>query len=207
MSRIACYIDGFNLYHGIKEHSKTRIYRWVDLWSLTASFVVAADTLSSVKYYTSLPPWSQAKQRRHETYIAALESKGIKTVRGRFQRDEKICGGSCKELFLTYTEKLTDVHIATSLLVDGFRDEFDIAYLMSGDADLAPAIQALKIIAPDKKVKVLFPPRRHSTELEQVAWRSDPIGWKKIRDHQLPDTITIGNRTIQRPNEWALPAL
>src|SRR5829696_9188995 len=38
MSKVACYIDGFNLYHSIDELRKPHL-KWVNLWALAESFV------------------------------------------------------------------------------------------------------------------------------------------------------------------------
>jgi hypothetical protein len=106
-------------------------------------------------------------------------------------------------LYSFYVEKLTDVNIATELLADAVTGRFDWAYLLSGDADQAPTIRKVRQLAPTKKVHVIFPPRRTSMELQQLADSClGEIGYRKIRAHQFPDTIVHGNRTIQKPAKW-----
>lgn len=202
MSRVICYVDGFNLYHGLHDDAKAKPYRWLNLWTLAESKLLPGHQLQGVVYFTSVPPWNNAKAGRHRTYIDALKHHGVEVVEGRFQSDPATCRGACKETFPFYSEKLTDVHIATRILVDAHSNQFDWAYLISGDADQAPAIRALRKIAPAKCVCVLFPPRRHSAELLKVADRHDSLGWKAFRDCQLPDTIRIGSRFIRRPMRW-----
>jgi uncharacterized LabA/DUF88 family protein len=154
-------------------------------------------------YFTSVPSWNPGKVRRHRTYIDALKTVGVEVVEGRFQRDEKLCQASCGQLFPFYTEKLTDVHIATAILRDGVKDKFDWAYLMSGDADQAPTIRTLREMAPTKKVHLILPPRRTSAELQQLADATiGPLGYRDLKGHVFPDQITIGNRIIQKPTEW-----
>jgi uncharacterized LabA/DUF88 family protein len=200
--RVTFYVDGFNLYHGLKEHSKARAYRWLNLWTFAQGHLSANQTLDRVIYFTSVPPWSQAKAARHERYIAALESAGVEVVRGRFQRDETTCFGSCGELFYRYTEKLTDVLIATALVQDGVEGRYDCAYLVSGDADQAPAVRTLRKMAPRAKVHVLFPPRRHSAELTQVAHACTPLGYRDFKPYQFPDVLNVRGRVIERPTSW-----
>ena len=48
------------------------------------------------------------------------------------------------------TEKKADVYLATDMVDLCHRDEFDVAYVISGDADLAPAVDIL--VREGKKV-------------------------------------------------------
>ncbi|MHB0949185.1 MAG: NYN domain-containing protein [Gemmatimonadaceae bacterium] len=200
--RVVCYVDGFNLYHGLKQHSKTRAYRWLNLWSLTEDLLLPGQRLERVIFFTSLPPWSNAKRARHERYIAALESVGVEIVRGRFQKDESMCLADCGKLYVNYVEKLTDVHISTTILRDGVEGKFDWAYLISGDADQSPTIRTLRAMAPTRKVRVIFPPRRHATELEIVADSTAHLHPQVIKRNQLPQRIIVGARVIEKPDTW-----
>lgn len=200
--RVTCYVDGFNLYHALEEHTTARAYRWLNLWSFAESQLLPGHSLERVIYFTSLPPWSNSKQARHERYIAALSSVKVETVLGRFQKDEAFCLATCQEMFYRYNEKLTDVHIATKMLEDAVRGNIDWAYLVSGDADQAPAIRVMRRIAPEVKSLVLFPPRRNSTELRDVANRHVNLGSKAFRHHLLPDRLTVRGRIIDKPANW-----
>lgn len=202
--RATFYVDGFNLYHGLKEHSKARAYRWLNLWALSDSLLLPGHRLERVLYFTSLPPWNDQKIARHQVYIDALKSVGVTVVEGRFQKDTRVCFATCRLPFDVYVEKLTDVNIATRMIEDAVLDRTDWIYLMTGDADQAPAIRTLRTLAPEKGVRVIFPPRRHSTELEKVA--NDylgPLVHRKIKPHVLPDTITLPDgRKIHKPANW-----
>jgi uncharacterized LabA/DUF88 family protein len=201
--RVTVYVDGFNLYHGLKEHSKARAYRWLNLWSFAESILLPGHQLTNVLYFTSLPPWNQQKMARHQVYLDALQSVGVTVIKGRFQRDSRNCFATCKELFDVYVEKLTDVNISTRMLEDAVLDRIDWAYLISGDADQVPTIRALRTIAPQKVVRVIFPPRRHSIELEQVSQYHLPLGHRALKRHLLPDPITLPNgRTLRKPDTW-----
>jgi uncharacterized LabA/DUF88 family protein len=59
--------------------------------------------------------------------------------------------------------EMTDVNIATELLMDAFNDRFDLALVISGDSDLVPPILALKQKFTGKRVVVR--PRRWSKNL------------------------------------------
>jgi uncharacterized LabA/DUF88 family protein len=201
--RATFYVDGFNLYHGLKEHTKARAYRWLNLRSLADSLVMPGHVVTRVIYFTSIPPWNVGKIRRHRTYIDALKTVGVEIVEGRFQRDQKLCQASCGQLFDFYSEKLTDVHIATSLIRDGVAGTFDWAYLVSGDADQAPAIKILREMAPTRRVHLVLPPRRDSQDLRKLADAcTGPLSHRTVKPHVFPDQITVGSRIIQKPAEW-----
>ena len=55
------------------------------------------------------------------------------------------------------------------MVVDAFRDRWEVAFLVSGDADLVPPIKAILAEFPQKRVFVIHPPCRTSTELKQAA--------------------------------------
>lgn len=202
--RTTVYVDGFNLYHGLKEHSKARAYRWLNLRSLSEAILLPGHHLERVVYFTSLPPWNQQKIARHQVYMDALGSVGVEIVKGRFQRDTQKCFADCQSLFDVYVEKLTDVNIATRMIEDAVLDRTDWIYLMTGDADQAPAIRTLRTLVPQKGIRVIFPPRRRSTELERMADHPlGPLGYRDLKDHLLPQTITLATgRTIHKPDTW-----
>lgn len=203
MKRVRAYIDGFNLYHGIKEHTKARAFRWVDLRALAEHFLAAGETLDEVLYYTTIPPWHPGKARRHQLYLDALGVHGVSVRLGRFQPELKTCYGTCGEIFTAYTEKLTDVNLATELLADAFLDKFDVAILVSGDADQVPTLETVRRVAPRKQIRVVFPPRRGRADLQRVAHDCPgEIGYRTLKANQLPDRIELPGRTIDRPEGW-----
>lgn len=98
---------------------------------------------------------------------------------------------------------MTDVRIAVELMRDAYDDAFDVALLISGDSDLAPAVEAVKAGRPGKRVIVAFPPDRESKKLESVASASFRIGRKKLVDSQLPDEVPKPDGFIlRRPAKW-----
>ncbi len=71
MKRAICYIDGFNLYHSISELQMPHL-KWLDLWTLSQSFMTSGEDLRAVVYFTAIADWNPDKARRHRKYIAAL---------------------------------------------------------------------------------------------------------------------------------------
>jgi hypothetical protein len=59
--RVACYIDGFNLYHAIADLGKPHL-KWVDLFALAQSLCRAEETLVKVAYFSAYATWLFAVQ-------------------------------------------------------------------------------------------------------------------------------------------------
>ena len=98
---------------------------------------------------------------------------------------------------------MTDVNIATQMLIDAYQDKFDMAMLISGDSDLVPPIKAIHTLFAQKRVFVAFPPKRHNSSVALNAKGSIIIGRKKLVDSQLPDKLTKKDGFILRkPSGW-----
>ena len=50
---VTVYIDGFNLYHGLKSQYKNK-YLWLNLLELSKKLIRSPQELVKVKYFTSL---------------------------------------------------------------------------------------------------------------------------------------------------------
>lgn len=99
---------------------------------------------------------------------------------------------------------MTDVNIATHLLVDAYQDKYDMAMLISGDSDLVPPIKAVHENFPAKRGFVAFPPKRHNNTVALVAKGSLIVGRKKLTESQFPQTIqkAADGFILNKPAEW-----
>jgi len=98
---------------------------------------------------------------------------------------------------------MTDVNIATELLMDAFHDKFDIAYIVFGDSDLAPPIIAIREHFKTKSVYVAFPPNRFSQHLATDATGFFRINEPMLRGSQMPDEIDLpSGKKLCRPPQW-----
>jgi hypothetical protein len=92
MDRVVAYIDGFNLYFGMKaEHG--RKYLWLDLQALVEGLLLPNQGLREVQYFTARVRDDPAGERRQAAYIDALAShcqKG-RRIDGRFQEKARGC--------------------------------------------------------------------------------------------------------------------
>src|SRR3989338_1426317 len=167
MTKVICFIDGFNLYHALDDHPEWHKYKWLNLRKLTQCFVTTQDSVEDVYFFTAVTRWSLEKTQRHENYIKALESKGIKTVLGRFASRDIKCF-YCGRTFQKIEEKQTDVNIAIKMLELAHANAYDVALLISADSDLGASIEAVRKAFPDKQIKMIIPIGRHAKYLKSI---------------------------------------
>ncbi len=72
MTRVAFFIDGFNLYHAMIGDAELLKTKWLDLSKLGQSLLSRDQELVGVYYFTAYPPWDANKQKRHMTYERSL---------------------------------------------------------------------------------------------------------------------------------------
>ena len=201
--RVICYIDGFNLYFGLKESHFER-YLWLDVGALAQSLLRPDQVLVAAKYFTARISGPPDKQTRQATYLAALhEHTRCPIIEGRYQ-DVRVECRKCHGVWVQHQEKATDVNIAVEMLTDAMADAFDAALLVSGDADLIPAIAAVRKPPQSKRVVCAFPPNRTSAEIARVNPVCFTIGRKKLATSQMPVSVTVAatGAVLSRPPSW-----
>jgi uncharacterized LabA/DUF88 family protein len=199
--RVAAYIDGFNLYFGIREEGRRHL--WLDLEGLVQNLLKPHQQLVAVRYFTARVRNDPPAEQRQQTYLNALaaHSSMLDIRQGRFQQKSKTCH-SCRSSWYEYEEKETDVSLSVSLLEDGVNKLFDTALIISADSDMSPAIRALRRLVPGVRVIAALPPNRRSFGLKAVCDAAIPIGMAKVRQSQLPNTVQAGSHTLLRPSHW-----
>jgi len=199
--KVIAYIDGFNLYFGIVE-AGFNFCKWLNLKLLVENLLKPNQELIEVKYFTSRVSNNPDKQKRQSLYIDALESIGIKIIYFNYQDGKVICK-RCGHIWKSAKEKMTDVNIATSIIIDAYKNKYDIAMLISGDTDLIPPIREVYSIFKDKRVLIAFPPKRHNKVLAIAAKGSFVIGRKKLVESQLEEEmISLTGYKIIIPSTW-----
>ena len=199
--RTIFFIDGFNVYHAIK-NSRFNKYKWLDYWELSKKFIGKKDELKGVLYFTAYSVWDNEKIKRHKRLVLANRDQGVDVIFGRFRRVTKNCR-QCRKKYQTFEEKRTDVNIAIHLLTNAYKDNYDKAVLISGDSDIIPAVQAVKQAFPEKEISLVIPVGGKAHELAQVIGSSVRMKEVHLRTSQLPNTVTLKNGVVlQRPGEW-----
>ena len=185
------------------------------------------NTIQHIKYFTAhiqaRPGEPPQKPQRQLTYLRALRTvPGLTVHLGQFlshsrrmPRARPAPGGS-KTVEVIYTEeKGSDVNLATHLLVDGFRKEYELAIVVTNDSDLAYPVSVVRrelklrvrviapVLIPDPRPgRAELPPRRTSVELKRAAnfvWTMDPA---TLAACQFPTTLTDAVGTFRKPATW-----
>lgn len=203
--RVITYVDGFNLYFGLKDKGWKRYY-WLNPLLLAENLLKPCQELVALKYFTARitpPPRDPDKSRRQATWLEAVESLPKTTVYYGHYLPKQVKCRRCGASWVSPEEKMTDVNIAVQLMCDADDDAFDVALLISADSDLAPPVEAIRHRFPQKQVIAIAPPERQSKKLESVASAALRLGRKKIQDSQFPDEYAKPNGfTLRRPPTW-----
>lgn len=145
MKRVSVFIDGLNVRNRLQE------CRWEEFFDVgfMARQLAGPRHLVDALYYHPQPNHEQLGPTRYANERAYLERvrKDVLAPSGAYMAkrmrhcDGKIapvCDG--KEI-VVWTEKLTDVLLASDLVYMAATDQIDIAIVASADADIVPAIR------------------------------------------------------------------
>jgi len=117
---VIAYIDGFNLYYGMRSKGWRRYY-WLDVRLLIENLLKPDQMLVSVKYFTSRVSATGRdpdKSRRQNTYLEALQTlKDVNIYYGHYLEKTVECF-KCGAKWQVSEEKMTDVNIAVEMMVD-----------------------------------------------------------------------------------------
>lgn len=229
--RVSFLVDGFNVYHSIRDaekHVPSRPQRWLDLRSFCQDYVRhfgRSAVLQEVYYFSAIARHLEASKPdiglRHQAYLDALKAAGVQVTLANFKwRDKhtplKYCSFriwsfrqpiripiSGSVIIRHAEEKETDVAIACKLLELLHTDAADAIVLVSGDTDLLPAIGTARRLFPAARVAVLFPFRRHNAELKQAVAQSFKVRKEQYAAHQFPDPVALpSGAVIRKPPTW-----
>lgn len=176
MKRVAIFIDGLNVRNRLNECN------WEEFFDVRhlAREIVGPRQFVGAFYYHPQPNREQLGPERYayeRTYLqrvardvdvavptGAYMAKRIRHCKGKRQPME--CDG--KEV-VVWTEKQTDVLLATDLLYMAAKDAMDIAVVASADADIVPAIKRCRELGPAVELLRFRGAMPRLYELEQVA--------------------------------------
>ena len=182
----------------VKSNNQQVSWKWLDLVALSRKLLPRGE-LIRVKYYTAhvtAPETDPQLGQRQQVYLRALAADPmIEIVLGQFQTQKKrmplvdnpgmLRRNLIRALGLNLTlhpdgnvsipvwwieEKATDVNLAVHLIADVFRNNFDVALVISNDSDLCEPIR-MTVQELGKRV-VVVNPRGHKESalaLKKVA--------------------------------------
>lgn len=201
MERVIAYIDGYNLYYGLRSKSWKRFY-WLNVQKLIGQFIRPNQELILTKYFTTVVKQPEAKRLRQTEFLDALKTlPDFQIHYGQFLSETITCR-QCGHTYTTYHEKMTDVNISVEMLSDAFQNRFDAAFLLSADSDLSGTIETVRHLLK-KRVVAIFPPGRSSYSIKRNADAVLHIGHVELAKSVFPDEITMpGGVVLRRPAAW-----
>jgi uncharacterized LabA/DUF88 family protein len=151
--RVAVFIDGSNLYHSVQNNFGRHDLNFTEF----ANKLTAGRKLFRIYYYNVLqdPASYPDSYKEQQEFLDVLRKTPYLEIR---------LGSTKKALGV---EKGIDVMIATDLLYFAWSGFYDVAILVSGDADFAYAVQAVKNMG--KHVEVAYFESGTSKDLLEVA--------------------------------------
>ena len=154
--RAMVFIDLMNLYESL---GGSGLDTNVDYYKLAAKLAEPRRRLIRCHVYTGAYDQSREpdKYKKQVAFFNKVHKMPFVTLKTR----SLIYRGS------TFIQKGVDTLIATDMVSMAFLNHYDIAFLVSGDGDLAPAAEAVK--AAGKQICVATFPRSRSTAIGQAA--------------------------------------
>lgn len=134
--KLILFVDASNLYHSIKQLNINP--NSIDYHKLFST--IAGVEQPVVRFYTAPKRYEQGQKQRaaQQSFFESLKKNPNLTIHlGTLQ----IIRGTNN---LTFKEKGVDVKIAVDLITLAEKDNYDIAILLSGDADLVPAVENVR---------------------------------------------------------------
>jgi uncharacterized LabA/DUF88 family protein len=221
LTRANVYIDGFNLYHGCFDDHKNRPhwrhYRWLDLNALCQILCKRA-SINRIRYFTALVdpyPSNPDNQARQLTYLRALSTiPHLSIQRGRFATNEKLRPLAIANAprptpvvplqmvpIIEREEKGSDVNLASYLLLDAFKQEYDLAVVISNDSDLAEPIRLVRNEF-GQNVRIVNPRKFLAYGLRGIANFYSNIKLGMLKQSQFPPIMSDAIGTFSKPAGW-----
>lgn len=202
MSRVFAYIDGFNLYYGLRQRGWRQFY-WIDPCRMVKALLAPGEQLVGCKYFTARVREPDDKRERQDALLSALDAvSDLEVVYGRFYRKQRSCR-NCGNAWMSYEEKMTDSAIAAHLVADAFRNQFDTAYLIGGDTDIVPAVKIVRRWLPKKRMVACYPPARRNDAVGDVCDDSGQINGRHLEAAVMETPICLEDGVvIQKPKDW-----
>lgn len=162
MQRVAVFIDHSNVYHNLVKTGwpeEVRQYNPVVL----AERLAGGRQLVKTMFYCSPPPptLQDTNPRSYEAQTRYLDT--VKKLAGL----ELHYGNLIMQHDHKYHEKNLDTQMTTGMLMMAFRDEYDVAIILSNDGDFADGVRGIRELG--KWVEIAYFDRSLSFNLEAAS--------------------------------------
>ncbi len=206
--RAHVYIDGLNLYYGALKNTR---YKWLNLAEM-CRLLLPNDDIRRIKYFTAIisaRPHDPDAPTRQQVYLRALRTiPNLSIYLGHFlthevwMPDASSTSNPPRNVRVIKTEeKGSDVNLATHLVRDGFRGEYEVAVLVTNDSDL---LEPMRVVNHDLglPVGILNPHPKPSRALLPHARFIKRIRPGLLAKCQFPDQLTDNAGTFRKPSSW-----
>ena len=202
------YIDGLNVYQGLKQLQLRRYY-WLDYMKLATALLSPNEKLEKIKYFTSIAIKAHHPDRhqRQLNYISALKTLNkdkFKIIFGKHHLNYKYCR-NCGHRTLDFKEKRTDVSMASEIFRDAHSKNVDIIKLISADSDYIPILRTILDLFPNIEIEILFSPGRKSEGMKRHCHRYRDIFELLLNQCQFPNVVTSidKRKSYLKPVHWS----
>lgn len=202
------YIDGFNLYYGAVKRSP---YKWLNLDRM-CQLLLPQNQINKIKYFTALVnarPNDPQQPIRQQTYLRSLRTiPHLEIIEGHFLTSEisMLVAGSPPNApryarVIKTEEKGSDVNLATHLLNDGYKKDYEMAVVITNDSDLLEPIRIVRYEL-NLPVGLLNPHKRPSRALLPHVNFIKQIRQGVLAASQFPGKLTDAQGTFHKPASW-----
>lgn len=219
--RTIIFVDGFNLYFRLLRDRPAD--KWLNPKLLAENVLNPANIVTEVNYYTARVSGrlDVDAPRRQQVYFDALGTiPEIHIHMGMFLTQEKFAALIHPPAFrpvqaaampqpwpdvvkiLKTEEKGSDVNLASHLLFKAFRNEYDVAAVISNDSDL---VEPIRLVTQElgKTVGLLSPVNNPNPQLAAASSFVRRIRPNHLTASQLADPLTLPDgSTLTRPATW-----
>jgi uncharacterized LabA/DUF88 family protein len=208
--RTSIYVDGFNFYYGAVKGTP---HKWLNFMTLFRDLLRPTNDIRKIRYFTAMISGKidPTGPDRQQTYLRALRTiPEIEIHKGNFLVSQKWAPltdpagyqfrpAPALVSIQRTEEKGSDVNLATWLVRDAFKDEFDVAVVVSNDTDL---VEPIRIVATElgKPVGLICTGASPARSLARVATFCRFVTPGRLAAAQFPDVIP--GTTIRKPERW-----
>lgn len=203
------YVDGFNLYFRCLRGTPCK---WLDIAKL-CKLLLPRNTINEIKYFTAnvtARPGDPDQPVRQHIYFRALETiPHLSIIRGTFLTNHiKMLKVGCPPdqaksyvKVIKTEEKGSDVNLATHLVYDACRGNFECAAVISKDSDL---LEPIRIVREELGLPIglLSPGKKKSLALIPHVDFVKEIRRGVLVASQFPDELEDTKGKFKRPTTW-----
>ena len=140
--KVIVFLDGNNFYYKMKDMTsmKTEVVKLLDFkYNDFSQNLIKGDTLIEIRYYVGSVKRQAGPDKQKSEKLYANQQKLIAKLQK--QKVAVILGNLIQHPDKSFHEKGVDVRLAVEMIRLARENKYDVAYLISSDTDLVPAVE------------------------------------------------------------------